>query len=69
MTAEAANPAARVNAGAIGYPRRRHRIRGSSVAILVFLTMCAAFVAIPLYVIIVTSFKTIDQITLGEIFS
>jgi glucose/mannose transport system permease protein len=69
MTAEAANPAARVNAGAVDYPRRRHRIRGSSVAILVFLTMCAAFVAIPLYVIIVTSFKTIDQITLGEIFS
>jgi glucose/mannose transport system permease protein len=52
----------------VARPRRR-RIRGSSIAILVFLTMCAAFVALPLYVVIVTSFKTIEQITLGEIFS
>ena len=48
---------------------RRKRIRGSSIAILVFLTMCAAFVALPLYVVIVTSFKTMDQIALGEIFA
>ena len=48
---------------------RRKRIRGSSIAILVFLTMCAAFVALPLYVVIVTSFKTMDQIALGEIFT
>ena len=40
------------------YPRRKRRIRGSSIAILVFLGMCAAFVSIPLYVVIVTSFKT-----------
>ena len=45
------------------------RIRGASIAILVFLAMCAAFVSIPLYVVIVTSFKTMDQIALGEIFS
>jgi glucose/mannose transport system permease protein len=51
------------------YPDRRRRIRGSSIAILVFLSMCAAFVAVPLYVVIVTSFKTIDQIAMGEIFS
>ena len=31
--------------------------------------MCAAFVAIPLYVVIVTSFKPMDEITLGEIFA
>ena len=31
--------------------------------------MCAAFVAIPLYVVIVTSFKPIDEITLGRIFA
>ncbi len=43
------------------YPRRRRRIRGSSIAILVFLAMCAAFVAIPLYVVIVTSFKPIER--------
>ena len=49
--------------------RRRRRIKGSSIAILVFLTMCAAFFAIPLYVVIVTSLKTIEQITMGDIFS
>ena len=47
----------------------RKRIRGSSIAILVFLTMCAAFVSVPLYVVIVTSFKTMDQIALGEVFA
>jgi glucose/mannose transport system permease protein len=49
-------------------PRRR-RIRGSSIAILAFLTMCAVFVAIPLYVVVVTSFKTTEQIAAGEIFA
>ncbi len=48
--------------------RRKKRISGSSIAVMVFLTMCAAFVSIPLYVVFVTSFKTLDQITLGEIF-
>lgn len=51
------------------YPKRRRKFKGSSIAILIFLTMCAAFVCIPLYVIIVTSFKTLDQIAMGEIFS
>ena len=31
--------------------------------------MCCLFVAIPLYVIVVTSFKTMAQITEGDIFS
>jgi glucose/mannose transport system permease protein len=56
-------------AAVAAYPRRRRRIRGSSIATLVFLSMCAAFMAIPLYVIVVTSFKTMQQITLGEIFA
>jgi glucose/mannose transport system permease protein len=60
--------AATANLGATAYPRRRRRIRGSSIAILVFLTMCALFVAVPLYVVIVTSFKPITEITLGRIF-
>ncbi|MFI0842990.1 carbohydrate ABC transporter permease [Mesorhizobium sp. IMUNJ 23232] len=64
---DTATPAARPATRA--YPRRRRRIRGSSIAILVFLSMCAAFVAVPLYVLIVTSFKTMDQIALGDIFS
>lgn len=55
---------------AVRVPRRRkRRISGSSIAVLVFLTMCAAFVAVPLYVVFVTSFKTMDQIALGEIFT
>ena len=51
------------------YPRRRKRIRGSSVAVFVFLAMVAAFMAIPLYVVVVTSFKPIGEITLGKIFA
>ena len=50
-------------------PRPKKRISGRSIAVLVFLTMCAAFFCVPLYVVIVTSFKTMDQIRLGEIFS
>ena len=50
-------------------PRPKKRISGRSIAVLVFLTMCAAFFCVPLYVIIVTSFKTMDQIRFGEIFS
>ena len=53
----------------IAIPRRRRRIRGSSIAVFVFLTMVALFVAIPLYVVVVTSFKPIQEITLGEIFN
>ena len=49
-------------------PRRRRRIRSSSVAIIAFLCMCAAFMALPLYVVVVTSFKPIEEITLGRIF-
>lgn len=50
-------------------PRRRRRIRGSSITILVFLTMCALFVALPLYVVIVTSIKPVEEITVGRIFA
>jgi glucose/mannose transport system permease protein len=52
-------------------PRRRsrRRLRGSTVVNYVFLAMCAMFVAVPLYVVIVTSFKTMDQIALGDIFA
>jgi len=51
------------------YPRRKRKIRGSTIAIYAFLIICALFFAVPLYVIIVTSFKTMIQITEGEIFS
>jgi glucose/mannose transport system permease protein len=70
MTAHAASAAtAGLDAEARLYPRRKKRIRGSSIAILVFLAMCALFVAVPLYVVIVTSFKPIGEITLGRIFA
>lgn len=51
------------------YPRKKKRISGRSIAVLVFLTICAAFFCVPLYVVLVTSFKTMDQIRFGEIFS
>lgn len=50
-------------------PRKKRGLRGSSIANLVFLTMCAAFVLVPLYIVVVTSFKTMDQIALGEMFT
>lgn len=51
------------------FPRRKKRITGRSIAVLVFLTICALFFAVPLYVVVVTSFKTMDQIRDGQIFS
>jgi len=49
--------------------RRWRRLRPHRIATLAFLTMAAAFFAVPLYVIVTTSFKTMDQIRLGRIFS
>ena len=60
-----ADPSARP----VYFPRRRKRISARSIAILAFLAMCAAFFSVPLYVIVVTSLKTMDQIRLGAIFS
>jgi glucose/mannose transport system permease protein len=51
------------------FPRKQKGITPRSIAIIVFLTICAAFFCVPLYVIIVTSFKTMDQIRVGEIFA
>ena len=55
--------------GAVAFPRSKRRISGRSIAILDFLTICALFFCVPLYVIVVTSLKTMDQIRQGEIFS
>lgn len=51
------------------FPRKPKSITGRSVAVLVFLTICAAFFCVPLYIIITTSFKTMPQIREGAIFS
>lgn len=55
----------------VALPRRRRGplVSGRSIAVLVFLSMCAAFFCVPLYVMLVTSFKTMDQVRLGEIFA
>ncbi|MBL1420379.1 MAG: carbohydrate ABC transporter permease [Alphaproteobacteria bacterium] len=50
------------------YPKKKKKIKGSSIITFIFLAMIALAVLVPLYVIIVTSFKTLDQITLGRIF-
>lgn len=62
-------PRLAVNARIPSDRHRKSRIKGSSVAIFIFLIMVAAFMAIPLYVVIVTSFKPIEEITLGQIFA
>jgi len=51
------------------FARLRKRITPQSIAVLVFLGMCALFFCIPLYVVVVTSFKTMDQIREGAIFA
>ena len=51
------------------FPRKKKGITPRSIAILVFLAICAAFFCVPLYVIVTTSFKTMDQIRQGDIFS
>lgn len=51
------------------FPRKKRAISARSIAVLGFLTICALFFCVPLYVVVVTSLKTMDQIRLGEIFS
>jgi glucose/mannose transport system permease protein len=49
--------------------RPRRRLKPHRVVIFIFLTMAALFFCVPLYVIVITSFKTMDQIRLGEMLS
>lgn len=51
------------------FPRKKKVITGRSVAVIAFLAICALFFCIPLYVVIVTSFKTMDQIREGAMFA
>ena len=53
----------------VAFPRKKRRIRGRQIAILAFLTICALFFCVPLYVIVVTSLKSMDQIRQGDIFA
>lgn len=54
-------------ARAVAPVRRKKKIKPHRVAIFVFLAMAAAFFCVPLYVIVITSLKTMDEIRLGEI--
>lgn len=48
---------------------RRKRWRGRDIAIVAFLAIAALFFLVPLYVIVVTSLKDMDQIRQGDIFA
>jgi len=67
--AESSLQQSRALAEPVVFPRRKKRISGRSIAILVFLTICALFFCVPLYVVVVTSLKSMDQIRQGDIFS
>jgi glucose/mannose transport system permease protein len=51
------------------FPRKKKAISGRSIAVIGFLAICALFFCVPLYVVIVTSFKTMDQIREGAMFA
>jgi len=51
------------------FPRKKKAITGRSIAIIVFLSICAIFFCVPLYVVIITSFKTMEQIREGAMFA
>jgi len=53
----------------VGRTRRRRRIRPHQVAIFIFLVMAALLFCVPLYVVVVTSFKSMDEVRHGEIFT
>jgi glucose/mannose transport system permease protein len=55
--------------GPVAFPARKKRIKPQQIAILVFLAICALFFCVPLYVIIVTSLKSMDQIRQGDVFA
>ena len=57
--------------GTIGlnFARRRRLLKPHRIGIFVFMLMIAAFFCLPLYVIIVTAFKSLDEIRLGNIFA
>jgi glucose/mannose transport system permease protein len=56
-------------AGPAAFPARKKRIRPHQIAILAFLAICALFFCVPLYVIVVTSLKGMDEIRQGDVFA
>lgn len=50
-------------------PKRRPRLSPARLGVYAFLLVAALFFAMPLYIMLVTSFKTMDEIRLGNIFA
>ncbi len=48
--------------------RRRYRLRPARIGVYAFLLTAAAFFLLPLYIMLVTSVKSMDEIRLGNIF-
>lgn len=67
MTISTAIP--RSGTAATARTARRRRIRPHRIAIFAFLLMAALFFLVPLYVIVVTSLKTMGEIRQGQIFA
>jgi glucose/mannose transport system permease protein len=53
----------------VGRTPRRRKIRPHQIAISIFLVMAALFFCVPIYVILVTSFKSMNEVRLGDIFA
>ena len=51
------------------FAQRRRVLKPHRIGIFVFMLMAAAFFCLPLYVIVVTAFKSLDEIRLGNIFA
>ena len=49
--------------------RQRAKGRGRRITVVVFLAMAAAFFLVPVYVIVVNSFKSMDEIRMSQIFA
>ena len=49
--------------------RRRYRLRPVRIGVYAFLLTAAAFFLLPLYIMLVTSLKSMDEIRLGNIFA
>ncbi|MDP2367388.1 carbohydrate ABC transporter permease [Rhodoferax sp.] len=55
--------------GASAHPKRPYRLRPARIGVYAFLFTAALFFLMPLYIMLVTSFKTMDEIRLGNIFA
>lgn len=57
------------HANASARPRRPYRLQPARIGVYAFLFTAALFFLMPLYIMLVTSFKSMDEIRLGNIFA